>query len=460
MRSHWLRIWLLIVALAFLTGTGWGEASSNTVPRGSWIYSELAILAQQGLIDNYSHHWVESGNELSRFEIAYYIKQVILTRLETTGEKNAHKISEKNIQTLQRLIAEFEDELADLGLTITDIYDVSPKLVKLEPEADGYQDLDQVLSEPVIATSNNEPYYYYGQYYWDLKRKSFLFIPFSYVESDYVGLFENSSDEVNIVYQPFFNTKPSYLVIKGNLPAAENNQIPGYYLFPLEEKVTPNIGNIDILIGMDKKVNDQVLILLDEVNQLNQIGKLYKFSGALPLEGYRRMNTDFRTKQALGNLNNGMKIGGLLIYKNSPLTRTDIETNEFGLPFYNPHIVDMDNISRNDLQALQIKINGSLTVSPQTSVYGGLDLLYRDVNLGLDSLLPSDAKASAGFQYQVNDYLSLLAYQSFVNSQPKSGMLSTTSFGVEYNKSMTLWVAYQYLDFEDPTITGAISFRF
>ncbi|MGD9155725.1 MAG: hypothetical protein PVG90_09540, partial [Bacillota bacterium] len=130
---------------------------------------------------------------------------------------------------------------------------------------------------------------------------------------------------------------------------------------------------------------------------------------------------------------------------------------------YSPHqsnAVDWDVLQQNDLDALQINIKGSLNLTRQTAVYGGIDLLYQespDKSLFEDILLP-ETKYSAGVNYRMSNYWKLLSYQSFVNSS--SEWLSTTSLGVEYKEWITLWLAYQMLDFKTDRLTGVITFRF
>ncbi len=462
MSRVYLRWYLSIIAFILLAaGTGWA-GDLETVPVGSRVYTDLELLAGEGLITNYSGSWVRSGNPLSRFEIAYFIKQFINERLnQRRGRQIEPEISPGAIESLQRLIGDFQEELGDLGINITDIHNVSPKLVKADLQTDEYLDLDQLLHKDSFSASN-EPFYYLGQYYWELKRKSFIFIPFSYVEPDNIGLLE-SLEGVNVVYQPSLLSKPSFLVVKGSLPVHEELGLPGYYLFPLDDNSQTGLSIPERL--PQTGISNRVLALLDEVNQMQQVQNLWKFSGSLSFEGYRKLETDLQSKLFLGDLRRGLKFGGLLIYTNTPSSRPSLEMGNLGLPFYNPrgagNAVDLDSIKRSDIKALQINFQGSISLTPQASIYGGVDLLYRDFNYGLADLWPTDTKASAGLQYEFNDYWTVLTYQSFVNSQSKNSLLSTTSVGVEYNRWMTLWLAYQFLKFDDdPTVTGAFSFRF
>jgi hypothetical protein len=206
---------------------------------------------------------------------------------------------------------------------------------------------------------------------------------------------------------------------------------------------------------------------LDEVNQFQQVDSLLRYNGSLNLDGFLKLNVDLRDQsKAVGNLEQGLTIGGLLIYSNNSLLQTK-PTKDFGLPVFNSRQaslitpVDLDLISSSkSLQSLQINIQGTLEIAPQTSLFGGIDLFYQSSTIHLDNLWPSDTKASAGVTFHVNDYWTFLTYQSLVNSQNNEGWLSTTSVGVEYNDWITLWLAYQFLKFDNPILTGTLSFRF
>jgi hypothetical protein len=164
-----------------------------------------------------------------------------------------------------------------------------------------------------------------------------------------------------------------------------------------------------------------------------------------------------------GNIDQGIKVGSLLVYTDNPGLKPKIAPNDFGLPSYSSRrntAVDWDLLKENNLDALQINIQGKLNLTPQTALYGGIDLFYQDSQDQslFEDLLPPEAKYSAGVNYQMNNYWTLLSYQSFVSSN--SELLSTTSLGVEYNDWITLWLAYQMLDFKSDRLTGVITFRF
>lgn len=452
-------IWVFLLGL-FITGVTVAGTSEVATPQQQWIYSSLQELHHAGYLQNYPDDWVQSGNTLSRLEIAYYIKQILTVTLKD-NDKNL--LPSTVVHTLQNLIVEFRDELAALGIKITDINKISPNLVSIEPsnlDPEEYQDLDVILKERKNETKilKQEPYYYLGQYFQSWQRKSFVFIPNAYVNPNDLPILEGNVSNINIVYPKNIGDSHSFLVIHGNLPVQESNSVSGYYLFPIENET-----------GLAKEqFDDNILSLLDEVNQIQQIEFLQRVEGKVSLSGYSRKETDLQSRVFLGSINKGMKVGGLLLFSQNPPKMNDFQSNDFGLPFYSlsqaksSTAEDLDKITGRSLESLLINIYGSKSITPQASIYGGLDLLYRDSeSVALfENYWPSEVKASAGITYQMNDYWTLLTYQSFVNSQVETGILSTTSIGLEYDNWATFWLAYQLLDFNDPVVTGALTFRF
>jgi len=458
---------ILILLFMAVLGVGIGHAQDNSPgvaggPRAPetlmqpWVYEAMGFLQQKGIISEYPSDWVNSGNQLSRFEVAYYIKGFIIK------QPTAKELPITTIEVLQKLIAEFRMELTDLGIQITDIYKVSPNLAALDMQVNDYQDLDTILLKNEAATP--QPFYYFGQYFNNFQKKSFVFIPQDYVESNYMVLINAIDTGINLIYPAKIRNDPSFLVMRGYLPVTDKKTLMGYYLFPIEEFQTGwgVIGKYG-----DTKINELVLALLDEVNQIQQLSSLWRFNGILPLNDYLAMKTDLTAKSLAGNLNQGLKIGGLLVYTENPSNRKNsLEVNNFGMPFYNPRLVtpampiDLDAISDKNLQAIQINIMGELALTPQASLYGGVDMLYRGANTGLESPWPTDTKASAGINYHFNNYWTVLTYQSFVNSHLQTGLQSTTSIGVDYNSWVTLWLAYQLVNFDNPVVSGTVSLRF
>jgi hypothetical protein len=453
--------WLVIIGLLVVIGAGFvqpgfAQRMNDARTDSNWIYHNMEFLAEEGLIEDYPAEWVQAGHLLQRSEIAYYLKRMVL---QFESKKRDLKLSPRVIEAFQTLVLEFQKELADLGIKATDINKISPN-PSLNSRPDNYQDLDIIL-EPRSNDDTPQSYYYYGHYYSELQRKSFFFIPSDFIATYNASQLEVNNGVMNILYQPQMSS--SFLVLKGNLPA-ENQSIKGYYLFPITDiEEARNLQTNPVNQGQTRSI----LSLLDEVNQFQQVDSLLRYNGSLNLDGFLKLNVDLRDQsKAVGNLEQGLTIGGLLIYSNNSLLQTN-PTKDFGLPVFNSRQaslitpVDLDLISSSkSLQSLQINIQGTLEIAPQTSLFGGIDLFYQSSTIHLDNLWPSDTKASAGVTFHVNDYWTFLTYQSLVNSQNNEGWLSTTSVGVEYNDWITLWLAYQFLKFDNPILTGTLSFRF
>lgn len=453
-----VRNWFFILIPVFLaiafSGTVLAQANAPTILVESWVYEEMEALFRKGLIFDYPSEWVASGNKLTRFEIAYYINTLITNKLDVSlNQAEMNIIPQTEVESIRRLVAEFRPELTAMGVEITDIYKISPNLDEAMIKPDNYQDLDIILSQINGNTKDQEAYYYFGQYIQEIYRKSFLFLPSIFVEEDNQVLLQGIAGTINIVHHPNQKENPPFLVVKGDLPIDSEQSINGYYLFPLDN----SIGNTAKKATSDEW-NVSVLHLLDEVNHVRQVEHLWRFNGPMPLKGYSNMEPDFYSKLVLGELNKSLKIGGFLV-----TTVDKPDPINMGLPFFSsrqPMTVDLDNIKHSDLQSFQINIQGNMALNDKTSITGELGLLYRNNKSSWGEIRPSDAKAGAGIEYQFNNYWSVLSYQSFVNSQLESGLLSTTSLGLEYNNWATLWLAYQIVSFDDSRLTGALTFRF
>jgi hypothetical protein len=428
------------------------NTSTNNVEK--WVYEEMEVLFRERLIPNYPCEWVSSGNELTRFEIAYYIKTLITNELDSSKWQNERDITSQIIvEALRKLVAEFRSELTAMGVKVTNIDKISPDLDETRINNDFYQDLDVILSEHKGTTKEQNSYYYFGQYINEIYRKSFLFLPGIFVKENNRALLQGTIGTVNIVCHPNREENPPFLIIKGDLPVDNKKTVSGYYLFPLDDYIKGK-DQVDPLYNLDISALD----LLDEVDHVRQVENLWQFNGPLSLEGYSRYETQMHSKLVFGELNKNFKIGSYLIS-----TDTKPDLINMGLPFFNSAQsleMDLDTINHDDIQPFQINIQGNLALNTKTSISGELELLYRGNKSGWDVIWPSDTKAEAGIEYKLNDYWAVLSYQSFVNSQTEIDSSKTTSFGVEYNNWVTLWLAYQILSFEDSRVTGALTFRF
>lgn len=447
-------VWLSILLLLALPGTALMESSASAITVELWVYGEMEALFRQGLIADYPSEWVSGGNKLTRFEIAYYIKNIITNKLESSkGQDKMDSITQAEVESIRRLVTEFRTELTAMGVEITDIYSISPNLDEAMVETDDYQDLDLILAQQNGTTNDQETYYYFGQYIQEIYRKSFLFLPSIFVKDDNRTLFQGTVGTINIVHHPNSKENPPFLVVEGDLPINAGQTINGYYLFPISDRTQENV-----IKETPDDFSVSVLHLLNEVNHVRQVENLWRFDGSVPLTGYSNFEPVFQNKLVLGELNNSMKIGGYLV-----TTDDEPDLTNLGLPYFSsrqPTAVDLDSINQSDLQSFQINIQGNVALNDKTSITGELGLLYRNNRSGWGEIWPSDTKAGAGIEYQVNNYWSVLSYQSFVNSNLESGSLSTTSLGLEYNNWATLWLAYQIVNFNDSKLTGALTFRF
>ncbi|MGE5607207.1 MAG: hypothetical protein ACM3YE_16140 [Bacteroidota bacterium] len=453
MVRNWIFILIAILVTVAFSGMVLSQSAASPIIEEPWVYGEMEALFREGLISDYPSEWVASGNKLTRFEVAYYIKTIITNELDSPiGKAKMNLIPQPMVESIRRLVVEFRPELTAMGVEITDIYTISPNLDETMIKNDDYQDLDIILSRINDTTKDQESYYYFGQYIQEIYRKSFLFLPSIFVQDDNRALLQGTVGTINIVHHPNQKDNPPFLVVKGDLTLNNEKSIKGYYLFPLDNPAQ------DTVVKETSNLNASVLDLLDEVNHVRQVESLWRFNGPMPLKGYSNFKPDFQSKLVVEEVNNSLKIGGFLV-----TTEDKPDLLNMGLPFYSsrqPAAVDLDSINRSNLQSFQINIQGNMSLNDRTSITGELGLLYRNDKNGWNEIWPSDTKAGAGIEYQFNNYWSVLSYQSFVNSQLESGMLSTTSLGLEYNNWATLWLAYQIISFDDSRLTGALTFRF
>ncbi len=449
-------MWILSLTM-ILTGICYGNGPLRKTTLEPWIYQAMGFLKQKGFIADYPADWVNSGNQLSRFEIAYYIKGFI------TSQTTAPNLPDSEVEILQKLIAEFQMELTDLGVQITDIDQVHPNLSKIRLETGEYQDLDNIISKNKVGIQ--QPNYYFGQYFNKQQRKIFIFIPLEYVRSNYAFLLSGDESSFNVFYQP--GSKKPLLVVKGYLPLNNIQSINGYFLFPIQWSTDSSAnGNSQILY-----VNDEVLPLLEEVNQIQWVDSLWSVNGILPLNGYLPQETNLKTKAFVANLNQGIKVGDFLVYTTNFNDKNNLPSANLNLPIANPiegsgsNInllvpIDLDAIVGTNLKTMQFNIEYPMIIPYQKNLLG-LDFMNPGGDWNMDNILGiSSSKANAGINYHLNDYWTFLAYQSFDNYNLQDGWLTTTSFGINYNDWVTLWLAYRLVDFDKPIVSGSLALHF
>lgn len=94
---------ILFLVIVFTIWMGLGYAQDKTDAEEPWIYQDMGLLHQEGLIDIYPSEWVNSGNKLSRFEIAYYIKNFLVTNIDKRGLKVNIKPGSNAILTVDKI---------------------------------------------------------------------------------------------------------------------------------------------------------------------------------------------------------------------------------------------------------------------------------------------------------------------------------------------------------------------
>jgi hypothetical protein len=270
----------ICVGLGYATQERYVNATTD-----AWIYDAIRIFVQEGLITNYPQDWVKSGHELSRFEIAYYVKQ-LLEKSRSAGQPRPAPPSKRAMTLVQKLMVEFAAELDALGIKATDLEKISPNLIIPTSQPTDYQDLDTILGVKSSSDAlNSPPYYYFGQYYAALQRKSFVFLPAEYVTPGEFDLLESNLDQINVVYQYDLKKKQLFLVVKGNLPLQDEQMVSGYFMFPLagEESKEGVLTN--------SHLEKSIIALVDEVNQLQRVENIRRYEGRLSLNGYLKLET-------------------------------------------------------------------------------------------------------------------------------------------------------------------------
>ena len=111
------------VAAAFVVGASATPvfAAANPfsdVPAGHWAYNSIAKLAQQGIIEGYGDDTFRGDRNITRYEMAQMIAKAMAKN--TTGVNKAE---------LDRLAAEFRDELDALGVRVAELEKYADKVV-------------------------------------------------------------------------------------------------------------------------------------------------------------------------------------------------------------------------------------------------------------------------------------------------------------------------------------------
>ncbi len=110
------------LAAAFVVGTSATTfAAANPfsdVPQGHWAYQSVAKLAQQGVIEGYGDNTFRGDRNITRYEMAQMIAKAMA--------KNPSGVTKAD---LDRLAAEFRDELDALGVRVAELEKYADKVI-------------------------------------------------------------------------------------------------------------------------------------------------------------------------------------------------------------------------------------------------------------------------------------------------------------------------------------------
>ena len=110
------------MAAAFIVGTSATTfAAANPfsdVPAGHWAYQSVAKLAQAGVIEGYGDNTFRGDRNITRYEMAQMIAKAMA--------KNPSGVTKAD---LDKLAAEFRDELDALGVRVAELEKYSDKVI-------------------------------------------------------------------------------------------------------------------------------------------------------------------------------------------------------------------------------------------------------------------------------------------------------------------------------------------
>ena len=111
-----------LAAAAFVMGTGATTSAAanpfSDVPQGHWAYNSVSKLAAEGVIEGYGDGTYRGDRNITRYEMAQMIAKAMAKN--PTGANKAE---------LDRLAAEFRDELDALGVRVAELEKYADKVV-------------------------------------------------------------------------------------------------------------------------------------------------------------------------------------------------------------------------------------------------------------------------------------------------------------------------------------------
>ena len=115
---------LSLAVLLVAGGTGVSFAASNPfadVPADHWAYDAIAQLASDGVIDGYGDNTFRGERQITRYEMAQMVARAMTKNATREDKGMAKNTARADKAMLDRLAAEFSDELNNLGVRVAEL---------------------------------------------------------------------------------------------------------------------------------------------------------------------------------------------------------------------------------------------------------------------------------------------------------------------------------------------------
>ena len=89
----------------------------SDVPAGHWAYDAVSQLAQDGIVDGYGDQTFQGDKNITRYEMA----QMVAKAMAKANSNSGAKVSGADKAALDKLAAEFSDELNNLGVRVANL---------------------------------------------------------------------------------------------------------------------------------------------------------------------------------------------------------------------------------------------------------------------------------------------------------------------------------------------------
>ncbi len=134
----------LCLVVAMFCATMVGAAHFSDVPASHWSYEAIDKLASRGILQGYPNGTFKGEKVVDRYSLAMVVAKLLanVEQLIETGGSNL--VTKADLQLLEKLIVEFADELALLGVKVTSIEDdmavVKEDVAVIKRDVEGIKD--------------------------------------------------------------------------------------------------------------------------------------------------------------------------------------------------------------------------------------------------------------------------------------------------------------------------------